>query len=499
MKISKIILILVIIFLSLNTFAQNNNNDSLNVNNLEQFGSANFNEQIFNLRTEVSTQKVQRNIFVVSFIFMIFVVIMILYLYHTKIKEVLKMVKIQERELELRKFEVNKLGQILNYTENSIILTDLNGEILWANNGFSSLFGKTYQELKAQNNANIFTNINSKNTKVVDECRTTKEPVLYSSDFTDEFDNKVWFQRHLIPILDENKEILNFAVIDSDLTAIKIAMEQVSIQKKKVEDQKQKITDSINYASYIQTAVLPPVEFMNQIIPQHFVVFKPRDIVSGDFYWAKKIESTIFIVAADCTGHGVPGAFMSMLGFSFLNEIVRTEQIKANEILNKLKAKVIASLHQTGKEGEQKDGMDISLCILDTSNNIFQYSGANNDAYFVRKIEQEYKLEVLKANKMPIGIYYKAEESFTNYEFEIKKDDCFYIFSDGYVDQFGGNAGRKFLSKYFKELIINIQDKTMNEQKNIVQNKIEEWMSFRNSNGHKFEQIDDILVMGVKY
>ncbi len=493
-----ILLIINLFILTINGFAQDYNFDSL-INNKQSLDDMKTHEEIFSLQTEVTNQKIQRNIFIISFIFMILVVIMILYIYNTKIKEVLKLVKIQERELEFRKFEVLKLGQILNHTENSILISDLRGNILWANNGFSSLFGKTYEEFKEQNSANIFDEVNEKNQKVIEECKQKKEPVFYSSEYTDEFDNKVWFQRSLVPILDESRNIINFAAIDADLTAIKLAMEQVNIQKKQVEDQKQKITDSINYASYIQRAVLPPEEFINAILPQHFILYKPRDIVSGDFYWAKKIENSVFIVAADCTGHGVPGAFMSMLGISFLNEIVRTDTIKASEILNKLKHKIIDSLHQTGKDGEQKDGMDISVCIVDSVQQKFQYSGANNDAYFIRKNGENYELKTLKANKMPIGIYYNdSQEVFENHEIDLLQDDTFYILSDGYADQFGGSAGRKFLIRNLKNLLLAIQMESMQEQKNILTHRIQQWMSHKDNHGKKYEQIDDILIIGMR-
>jgi len=491
-----IILIILVVLISVNySIAQQPLNDSLQFNSNTEI----LQQSSINNNFEIETQRLLKNIFLIAFIFMIFVVFMIFFIYHNKIKEVIQLVKIQERELELKKFEVKKLGMILNYTENSIALTDKTGKILWANNGFTSLFGKTYEELEISNNSNIFTDLTEKNIKVLDDCRTKKEPVMYSSDFSDDFGSKVWYQRHLIPILDEKNEIINFAAIDSDLTAVKLAMEQVNIQKKKVEDQKQKITDSINYASYIQAAVLPPFDYIYQILPQHFILYKPRDIVSGDFYWVKKIDASVFVVAADCTGHGVPGAFMSMLGVSFLNEIIRYSDIKPNEILNKLRDNVMTALHQTGKEGEQKDGMDISICVINELENKLQFAGANNPLYFISNANGKDELKIYKADNMPIGIYYKTSNKFTNHEVEIKKGDSFYIFSDGFADQFGGEEGRKFLQKRFRELIFEVHDKPMSIQKNILDKSIDDWMSFKDKkHNHKFEQLDDILVFGVK-
>ncbi|MCF6184899.1 MAG: SpoIIE family protein phosphatase, partial [Bacteroidales bacterium] len=210
--------------------------------------------------------------------------------------------------------------------------------------------------------------------------------------------------------------------------------------KDKIEKQQKNIMDSIHYAGRIQEAVLPPDEFLNRILGEHFVLFRPRDIVSGDFYWATQRGDKTVIVAADCTGHGVPGAFMSMLGISFLNEIVNKEEIlQANIILNRLRENVKKSLRQTGKENEAKDGMDIALCIIDKKEMKIQYAGAYNPLLIIRNEE----ISRIKADRMPIGIYLREKESFTNNIIDIHKGDLLYIFSDGYVDQFGGETDSK--------------------------------------------------------
>jgi len=251
---------------------------------------------------------------------------------------------------------------------------------------------------------------------------------------------------------------------------------------------KQAITDSIHYASRIQSAILPPPEYIANYLSEHFILWKPRDIVSGDFYWMTEHNNKVIITAADCTGHGVPGAFMSMLGVSFLNEIVNKNEVtQANEILNQLRENVIRSLHQTGKENEAKDGMDISMCVFDFQSMTLQFAGAYNPLIMIRDGEATQ----IKADKMPIGIYFKGQKSFTNNEIKIQKDDCFYISSDGYVDQFGGDDGRKFMSKKFKELLVEIHHNPMSVQREILNHEIETWRG-------KLEQIDDILVIGVR-
>mgnify|MGYP001279912091 FL=1 len=252
--------------------------------------------------------------------------------------------------------------------------------------------------------------------------------------------------------------------------------------------QKKQITDSIEYASRIQRAILPPVEYIKTVVPEHFILYKPRDIVSGDFYWITHKEDKIIVAAVDCTGHGVPGAFMSMLGFAFLNEIVNKEkELKANQILNQLRTYVKDSLHQTGKENEAKDGMDIALCIIDPVKLNIQFAGAYNPLYLIRKN----KLETIRADRMPIGIHIVEKESFTNHVVEVNKGDIIYIFTDGYIDQFGGAKSQKFKMAPFQDLLVTIKDKPMEDQKKLLDERFESWKGTNS-------QIDDVLVMGIK-
>jgi len=255
-----------------------------------------------------------------------------------------------------------------------------------------------------------------------------------------------------------------------------------------ITQQKKEITDSIRYASRIQRAILPSDEILLQSLPQHFVLFLPRDIVSGDFFWLSQRGGKIVIVAADCTGHGVPGAFMSMLGVSFLYEIVNKEGImQPGSILNYLRDHVKHTLSQTGKRDEAKDGMDISLCVYDPNEMKLEWAGAYNPLYLIRKGE----LMEYKADKMPIAIHMNDHLPFTNNEINLEKGDTFYISSDGYADQFGGEDGRKFMSKKYKEMLLQIWDKPMDEQKEILNKVHIDWK------GHH-DQVDDILVMGVR-
>ncbi|MCK4346165.1 MAG: tetratricopeptide repeat protein [Bacteroidales bacterium] len=288
----------------------------------------------------------------------------------------------------------------------------------------------------------------------------------------------------------KNQQIA-FAVEQSKREAEIYQLKNVELKKAydEIEEKNTEITDSIRYALRIQQAVLPPEEAFTKFMPEHFIFFRPRDIVSGDFYWmAQKDHQTVF-VAADCTGHGIPGAFMSMLGTSFLNEIVGgMDKLQANDILEQLREQVIRSLHQTGREGETKDGMDLALCIYDKEKKQIQYSGAYNSLYFIRNGE----LNEIKADRMPIAIHWNTDQTFTNHEIQIESGDTIYIFSDGYADQFGGPEGKKFLYKQFRDLLLSVQDYSMEKQKDVLEKNFDEWKG-------ESPQIDDVIVMGIRF
>jgi serine phosphatase RsbU (regulator of sigma subunit) len=274
-----------------------------------------------------------------------------------------------------------------------------------------------------------------------------------------------------------------------------LMVEKLEASQNELKKKNKDITDSIQYARRIQSAILPHEEVIKYLLPKHFIFYKPRNIVSGDFYWLTHKRGEIIIVVADCTGHGVPGAFMSMLGSTLLNDVLNSiETLKSNLILNELRDQVILRLRQTGQESETKDGMDISLCLLNKDNMKLQFAGAYNPLYMIRNG----KLTEIKADKMPIGISPKAGKPFTNHEIKVRKDDTFYLFSDGIIDQFGGDQGKKYLSTRFQQLLLRIQDKIMFDQKQILEHELNDWMGMTGMYPHKYEQIDDIIVMGIR-
>jgi serine phosphatase RsbU (regulator of sigma subunit)/streptogramin lyase len=256
-------------------------------------------------------------------------------------------------------------------------------------------------------------------------------------------------------------------------------------QRDQISVKNREIRSSIVYAERIQRATLPEQHTIPNSLADFFVFFQPKDIVSGDFYWVGEQKGWVILVAADCTGHGVPGAFMSMLGTSFLNKIVNEKgHTHPSQILNKLRQNVIDALHQRGEINEARDGMDIAICSYNPSKRVIQFSGANNPLYRVRDGESE----IFKGDKMPIAIY-EEMHPFTQIELQVQPGDAFYIFSDGYADQFGGTFNKKFKYKPFRELLTIHAHRPMLEQKQVLIDTFEDWRGVN-------EQVDDIIVMG---
>jgi serine phosphatase RsbU (regulator of sigma subunit) len=268
----------------------------------------------------------------------------------------------------------------------------------------------------------------------------------------------------------------------------KLLEEKVRERTSEIEAKKMEITASIEYAGRIQKAILPVEDHFRESFADYFILYKPRDIVSGDFYWIGENEKSIFFTVVDCTGHGVPGAFMSTMGISTLHEIIANNRsLQANKVLKLLRNKIVKTLHQTGKTGEMADGMDIAFCILNKDRKTMQFSGAFNSLVIVQGEEfREYK-----GDRMPIGIHYGKESAFTNYNIDVNPGDTIFLFSDGFASQFGGPDGTKYKKSNFKDLLSKICQKPMNEQRNILEMELEKWKGTQ-------DQVDDVTILGVR-
>ncbi len=284
--------------------------------------------------------------------------------------------------------------------------------------------------------------------------------------------------------------------IEDQKVEIEAQRDEISDQKKFVEDQRdqivvqnKEITDSILYAKRIQQAVLPGKRTLEKTLPEHFILFKPRDIVSGDFFWVEKSEERIIVCAADCTGHGVPGAFLSLLGLTFLNEIVNHEGIlKASRILDRLRMNIIRSMSHKDEAEQARDGMDVALVVIDSQLDILEYAGAFNPLLILRNGE----LIEYKADKMPIGKHVGEEGPFTNHKIQLEDGDMIYLYSDGFPDQFGGEKGSKYKARPFKRFLTQIGEESAKSQLKQLETEFNTWK------GNE-EQVDDVLVMGIKY
>lgn len=287
---------------------------------------------------------------------------------------------------------------------------------------------------------------------------------------------------------------------------IEIKNKETEHQKKIIEEKQKEITDSITYALRIQEAILPLNSELQKVLPQSFVLYKPKDIVAGDFYWMHEGEvavavnsssrtapatatSSILLAAADCTGHGVPGAFTSMICSEKLNDAVKQSYLP-NEILSLVNKGIKKSLRQNENKEAAKDGMDIALCSIDLQNGLVNYAGANRPLWIIRK--DSMLVEEIKATKKAIGGFTEDEQIFELHTIELKQGDTIYLTTDGYADQNGGAKGKKLMTKTMKQILLDIQNNTMQEQKTHLENFIEEWKA-------ETEQLDDILVIGVRF
>jgi serine phosphatase RsbU (regulator of sigma subunit) len=267
---------------------------------------------------------------------------------------------------------------------------------------------------------------------------------------------------------------------------------EVIHQKQEIENKNVEITDSIKYAKNIQEALLPSLAESENALKESFILYLPKDIVSGDFFWFAEQDNIQFIAAADCTGHGVPGAFMSIVGNNLLNEIINQRHItKPGDILLELHKGVKIALNQNNQESERRDGMDIALCAIHKNSNVIEYAGANRPLWIFRK-EKDNELEIVKPTKHPIGgLELEEKREYINHQINVNKGDTLYIFSDGFADQFGGPKGKKFMLSNMQNLLRENIHLPVSQQKKNIHTAFKNWKD-------ELEQIDDVLVIGIK-
>lgn len=281
-------------------------------------------------------------------------------------------------------------------------------------------------------------------------------------------------------LLEENKKLKERLIS---------TMRELTQRNEQLLEQQKEIEDSISYAERIQAAIMPPKSMIKDALPKSFILYLPRDIVSGDFYFIEETGDEVIFAAVDCTGHGIPGALMSVVGFNYLHQAVTEHHLtQPSKILQFLDVGVNERLRQTDGQSGVNDGMDLGLCTLNKKTKMLQYSGAYNPVYIVSDGE----LKEIKADKFPIGVNPGGlPDDYNNHEMQLKEGDCVYLFSDGYADQFGGPKGKKFMYKRLREKLLEVNNLPMPHQKEILLNTFNEWKGDE-------DQIDDVLLMGVR-
>lgn len=413
----------------------------------------------------------------------------------------------QKELLQMRNADLSKISTVTNMSNNMIVIYKPNGDIDWYNAAYGKRLNIDIEDYKfLEKPINVTTVSSNKNLKhVIASVLKEKGVIAYESEMKTENEQR-WLQTTLTPILDNNDEVKLIISVDTDITQIKQYEKKIEqqkneaemqrnlalVQKNEIETRQNEMFGSIRYAKRIQTSILPKPKQIHRDFNDSFVLFMPKDIVSGDFYWYHRIENKYFIAAVDCTGHGVPGAFLSIIGSYLLNSIVIHNGIHSPaDILKNLNRKIKISLKSDTQE-QSNDGMDIAFAVIDKEMHTLEYSGAMRPLYLFNSNG----FEEIKGDKIPISSNITGTSINTTYYNNVRSfnpGDQFYIFSDGITDQFGGDDGKKFLTRRFKDLLESIKDKPMREQKDLIRNANEEWR------GSKFDQVDDILVIGIRY
>lgn len=402
----------------------------------------------------------------------------------SKVKERTAEIEKQSRIIEHKNIELEQLSLVASKTDNVVLILDASGQLEYINESFIKLHGLNKEELVLKYGNTIYQLSNHPGIKeIINDAVQHKKSVNYETLNTKtNQDSAVWQSSTLTPIFDNQGALKKIIIIDTDVTERKI-QEQVIIQKNK------DITDSISYARKIQYSILPPNALIEQHLSDFFLIYLTKDIVSGDFYWFTHFDNTSIIAAVDCTGHGVPGAFMSLIGYNLLNKIVNEEKItNPGEILLALNQGVLDALYKN--ESESKDGMDIAICKINHRFNTLEYAGAMRPLWLVENNE----LREIKADKIPIGTKQKDRTEtivYTTHTIQLNGQSCFYIFTDGYADQFGGPKEKKYSTGKFKELLLKHHALPMKQQQEQIRNEHLEWKG-------RHEQVDDILVIGFK-
>jgi PAS domain S-box-containing protein len=391
---------------------------------------------------------------------------------------------ITERRRAEQEQRMRSKMQALSENSTDLIARLENGTISYINPVIESYTGKQASSFinRKATESDLHTSVLENWLRIVENVNNTQEKISTEMDFPSELGKRV-MQVNAMPEFDEHEKLESVLVVSHDITDRK----QIEID---IQDKNKKINDSINYARRIQNAILPDTSLISKALPDSFILYKPRDVVSGDFPWFVKLNDDIFIAAVDCTGHGVPGALLSLIGYFLLNDIVKSRRITdPGKILDLLEEGMTQTLKQDQGDAATKDGMDIALCRINKKTNTIEYAGAHRPLY----VNQEGNLLEIKGNKFPVGGgVFKNQTNFTTTTLKLKAGDSVFFSSDGFPDQFGGPEGRKLGSKKMRELVEQVKGMDALEANGFFDHT---WESWRGT--HK--QTDDVLLIGIRF
>ncbi|MFB6258530.1 MAG: SpoIIE family protein phosphatase [Flavobacteriales bacterium] len=387
------------------------------------------------------------------------------------------------RRIEEKNKELHKLSLVASKTDNIILIIAPDGEVEWVNDHYTRKVGYTLEQLKEEKGRTIFESSN--NPRIQEAVRSViaeKRSVSYESCNQAKDGSQFWTNTTLTPVLDDQGEVQQLIIVDSDITELKEA-------EAEIREKNQAITASIDYAARIQESIVPEQEVLSGRFRDIFVLYQPKDVVSGDFYWSIEFPPDKKMIAmVDCTCHGVPGAMMSTLGHSLLNDLVNEKNCDSPaSVLENLNKKVIELLKQDTEASRSSDGMDLSLCTVDEERKEIIYAGA-----FRPLLHKGQETTVYKGDRYPIGsAQHPIERSFTDQRIPYEEGDAIYLYSDGYPDQFGGKKGKKYREKAFRRTVEELAPLGMEEQKRELERIFEEWKG-------DIEQVDDVTVIGIR-
>ncbi|EAY30327.1 PAS domain S-box protein [Microscilla marina] len=399
--------------------------------------------------------------------------------------------------------KLERLSLVAAKTSNAVFILDKDLKLEWMNDGYTRMTGYTYDDLQGKRLPEVLALCEGdlKNYDEFGDSLSSSQSVSKELEIKNRQGEVLWVLMNLTPTYDYALNLTNYVAIIINITKRKEAEKMLLDANNELKDKNHHITESINYAQRIQAAMLPNLNTVKQELPNLFVLFKPRDIVSGDFYWFAAPHQydesgnsipkhKLMIAAVDCTGHGVPGAFMSMIGHSLLDEIVNVRgTTKPDHILRDLHDGVRYALRQ--QDSHNRDGMDMTLVVVCKKKHVIEFAGAKNPLLYI----QDNQLYQLKGDKLAIGgEQLEVERKYARHVIDISKPTTFYLYSDGYQDQFGGPEGKKFMRRNLRELLLRIHQKPMPEQRQILDDTIEKWREQANE-----KQVDDIMVIGAHW